>query len=225
MTEKFRRLCEKNLTGKMVRHFLASRELQTVSMKKLMLQSVPLTTDPVVSFAAVFIVAHKRMPFRGKMRADLMGPSCNKPDLQKRDHSVISQWSINRLNGQSAIFLFSVYCYFIIFLIFMQISSDMFFVFYNAFCQRKIVFMKSSSAKKLRQRLQSGKAFARRNDPAGIPVQTVAYGRTESSQVILCQSSPLQKIPRDIFHQRRLSAFIRLGKHSRRFIYQKDVGV
>ena len=101
----------------------------------------------------------------------------------------------------------------------------MFFDFYNAFRQRKIIFVKGSPPEKLRKRLKPGKALSCRNDPAGIPVQAVAYGRTESSQVALCQSPVLQKISRDIFHQRRLSAFIRLGKHSRRLIYQKDVRI
>ena len=165
------------------------------------------------------------MPFRGKVRADLMGPSGDKADLQKRDPAVVPQRGIVRLYGKRSLFFLSVYCYFIIFLIFMQISPDMFFVFYNAFCKREIVFVKGSPPEKFRQRLKPGKALARRDDPAGIPVQAVAYGGTESSQVVFCQSPVLQKISRDIFHQRRLFAVIRLGKHSRRLIYQKDVRI
>ena len=63
MTEKLRRIGQKDFPGKGRRDLRDPRKLQTVSMKKLVLQSVAFTADPVKAFAPVFKVPHKRMSF------------------------------------------------------------------------------------------------------------------------------------------------------------------
>ena len=73
----------------------------------------------------------------------------------------------------------------------MQITFDIFFVFYDALYQTAVKLVKASVVEKARELLQPGKGFARCHNSAGISVQAVAHGRAEGVKGSFCHSSLL----------------------------------
>ena len=80
---------------------------------------------------------------------------------------------------------------FVICMIFMQISMNMFFLRNNTFNDTQVIFVQSSVMKKYGQLLKSGERSACCNDSAGVFIQTVADRRPESMEIFFFQRTDI----------------------------------
>jgi|GEM_PF-534823 len=126
-------------------------------MEQLGFQAIFLTVLLVKGAGAVLVISHKRVAGSRKVGPDLMGPSCDQLHLKKGDASVIPKGTVSGLNGKCSRGFFFLYCYFITFFVFMQITFDIFFVFYDALYQTAVKLVKASVVEKARELLQPGK--------------------------------------------------------------------
>ena len=81
------------------------------------------------------------------MGTDLVGSSCEQLHFKQSDPAVISKRPVACFYSKGIRYFLPAYCHFVGFLILVQPAFDMGFLFYFAFYQAQIIFMKGAVVK------------------------------------------------------------------------------